>query len=138
MREPRPGPLRALLVAYRILAVAALARSGAQLATRASAAPLAYGLSAFAGAVYLTAAIALAAQGPAARRVALVACSTELAGVLGVGTLSLAIPDAFGDQSVWSQFGAGYGFAPLVLPPLGLWWLTSTLAPRWPSSDRCG
>jgi hypothetical protein len=24
---------------------------------------------------------------------------------------------------VWSGFGAGYGYVPLVLPFLGLWWL---------------
>jgi hypothetical protein len=121
--EPRPGPLRALLTAYRLLAVAALARSTAQLATRASHAPVAYGLSAVAAAVYLTAALALASRRPAARRIALVACSIELAGVLGVGTLSLAVPSAFSDESVWSAFGVGYGFLPLLLPPLGLWWL---------------
>jgi hypothetical protein len=123
--EPRPGPLRALLTAYGLLAVAALARSTAQLATRASHAPVAYGLSAFAAAVYLTAAVALASRRPAARRIAVVACSIELAGVLGVGALSLAVPSAFSDESVWSAFGVGYGFVPLLLPPLGLWWLLS-------------
>jgi hypothetical protein len=126
--EPPPGPLRALLTAYGLLAVAALARSTAQLATRASHAPVAYGLSAFAAAVYLTAGLALASRRPPARRIALVACSIELAGVLGVGTLSLAVPSAFSDESVWSAFGAGYGFVPLVLPPLGLWWLLSAHA----------
>ena len=42
--------------------------------------------------------------------------------------LSLAVPSAFSDESVWSAFGAGYGFLPLLLPPLGLWWLVSAHA----------
>jgi hypothetical protein len=123
MVERRPGPLRALLTAYGILAVAALARSSVQLATNAGAAPVPYGLSAMAAIVYLAATLALASTGPVARRIALVACSIELAGVLGVGELSIVDPAAFPDDSVWSHFGAGYGFVPLVLPPLGLWWL---------------
>jgi hypothetical protein len=47
----------------------------------------------------------------------------ELAGVIGVGTLSLVRPDWFSDASVWSGFGVGYGFVPAVLPVLGLLWL---------------
>ena len=51
------------------------------------------------------------------------ACSTELAGVLVVGTLSLILPDEFPDATVWSVYGRGYLFIPLVLPVLGLLWL---------------
>jgi len=32
-------------------------------------------------------------------------------------------PHDFKDATVWSDFGAGYGFIPLVLPFVGLWWL---------------
>ena len=32
------------------------------------------------------------------------------------------MPDAFPDKTVWSHFGQGYGFVPLVLPVLGLLW----------------
>ena len=46
-----------------------------------------------------------------------------MAGVLAVGTLSLADPAAFPDETVWSAYGRGYGFIPLVLPVLGLLWL---------------
>ena len=49
--------------------------------------------------------------------------TTELVGVLAVGALSYAVPAAFPDKTVWSHFGSGYGFVPLVLPVLGLWWL---------------
>jgi hypothetical protein len=67
--------------------------------------------------------VALARSGPVARRVAFIACSVELVGVLVVGTVSLVFPDAFPDETVWSGFGTGYGFVPLVLPILGLLWL---------------
>jgi hypothetical protein len=51
---------------------------------------------------------------------------TELAGVLVVGALSLARPDLFPDDTVWSGFGAGYAYVPLVLPFLGIAWLWRT------------
>jgi hypothetical protein len=34
---------------------------------------------------------------------------------------------------VWSAFGVGYGFVPLLLPPLGLWWLLSAHARYGPA-----
>jgi cytochrome bd-type quinol oxidase subunit 2 len=124
--EPRPtysGPGRLLVAVYAVFALAATARAGVQIATRFDEAPLAYLLSAFAAVVYIVATVALARSGPTARRVAFVACSVELAGVLIVGTLSVAWPDAFPDETVWSGYGRGYGFIPLVLPVLGLLWL---------------
>ncbi len=126
MGEPRPtysGPGRVLVAVYAIFALAATARAGVQIATRFEQAPLAYLLSAFAAVVYIVATVALARSGPMARRVAFVACSVELVGVLVIGTVSLAAPDAFPDETVWSGFGRGYGFVPLVLPILGLLWL---------------
>ena len=36
---------------------------------------------------------------------------------------SLLVPEEYPDATVWSEFGAGYGFVPLVLPLVGLWWL---------------
>ncbi|WP_242473648.1 hypothetical protein [Blastococcus sp. TML/M2B] len=93
-----------------------------QLATRFDEAPLAYLLSALAAVIYLVATVALA-RGPRGRRVALVAISIELVGVLVVGTLSLADAAAFPDETVWSGYGRGYLFIPLVLPVLGLWLL---------------
>ena len=44
-------------------------------------------------------------------------------GVLVVGTMSYLVSDWFPDKTVWSHYGQGYGFLPLVLPFLGLWWL---------------
>jgi cytochrome bd-type quinol oxidase subunit 2 len=124
--EARPtysGPGRVLVAVYAVFALAATARAGVQIATRFTEAPLAYLLSAFAAVVYIVATVALARSGPLARRIAFIACSVELAGVLVVGTLSLAWPDAFPDETVWSGFGRGYGLVPLVLPILGLLWL---------------
>jgi hypothetical protein len=44
----------------------------------------------------------------------------ELVGVLVIGTLSLVDRAAFPDETVWSVYGQGYLFVPLVLPVLGL------------------
>lgn len=93
-------------------------------------APLAYLLSALAAVVYVVATVALARGGPRGRRVAWIAVGTELVGVVVVGALSMVAPHLFPDATVWSAFGAGYGFVPLVLPVLGLWWLRRTAGPR--------
>jgi hypothetical protein len=108
---------------YGVFALAAGARAAVQLATRFSEAPLAYLLSAVAAVVYVLATLGLARGGWGGRRTALVACSVELAGVLVVGALSLADPAAFPDETVWSGFGQGYGYVPLILPVLGLLYL---------------
>jgi hypothetical protein len=120
------GPGRVLVAVYLLFAIAASCRAGLQIATRFAEAPLAYLLSALAAAVYVAATVGLARDTPAGRRLALACCSVELAGVLGVGALSLARPDLFPDDTVWSGFGRGYGFVPLVLPVIGLLWLRST------------
>ncbi|MEU7902951.1 hypothetical protein [Actinoplanes sp. NPDC049118] len=117
------GAGRVLLFVYGVFAVSASARAGVQIATKFSEAPLAFLLSAFAALVYIAATIGLAVGGTRGRRIALISCSIELVGVLVVGTLSIFDEAAFPDATVWSQFGSGYGFVPLVLPLVGLWWL---------------
>jgi hypothetical protein len=119
----RRGPGRILVVVYGIFALSAGARAAVQIATKFDEAPLAYLLSAFAAAVYLVATVALLRGGTVWRRVALASCSIELIGVLTVGLLTLFDTAAFPDDTVWSDFGKGYGYVPLVLPILGLWWL---------------
>ena len=114
------GPGRVLVAIYGVFALAATARASVQIATKFGDAPLAYSLSALAAAVYVVATVALARG---ARRVALAACGFELLGVLTVGTLSVVDGEAFPDATVWSDFGQGYGYVPLVLPVVGLWWL---------------
>ena len=77
----------------------------------------------FAGLVYLAATVGLAIGGTRGRLIALVSCSIELLGVLIVGTLSIADAVAFPDDTVWSHYGSGYGYVPLLLPFGGLWWI---------------
>lgn len=125
-RPPSLGPGRLLIAVYGVFALAATSRATVQLIRDASEAPLAYGLSAFAAVVYIAATLALAHNGARARIVAWVACSIELVGVLVVGAVSLAMPEAFPRATVWSGFGAGYGYVPLVLPVLGLIYLYRT------------
>lgn len=128
-RDTARGPGRLIVAVYAIFALSAGARSGFQLATRFAEAPLAYLLSALAALVYLVATVALARSH---WRVALAACAVELLGVLTVGTLSVADAAAFPDATVWSDFGAGYGYVPLVLPVVGLFWLYRTRPGRRP------
>jgi cytochrome bd-type quinol oxidase subunit 2 len=117
------GPGRVLVAIYGLFALAAGARAGVQIATQFTEAPVAYLLSALAAVVYLVATVGLARGTRGGRRAAVVACSVELAGVLVVGTLSLLDRGAFPKATVWSGYGQGYGFVPLVLPVLGLLWL---------------
>lgn len=117
---------RALVAVYAVFALSASARSGVQLATRAAEAPVAYALSAVAGLVYVAATLGLAEVGPAPRRVAWAAVGFELVGVLAVGTLTVLDPGLFPDATVWSAYGQGYGYLPLVLPFLGIAWLVRT------------
>jgi hypothetical protein len=127
--EPRPtntGAGRALVAVYGLFALAATTRAVVQIATSFAQAPLAYLLSLFAGIVYIVATFTLARGTTTSRRVALVAIVVELLGVLSVGFLSLLDPAAFPRATVWSIFGIGYGFVPLVLPVLGLIWLYRT------------
>ena len=117
---------RLLVLVYGVFALAATGRSSIQLATHADTAPLAYGLSAFAAVVYVAATYCLAKPGPRTTRLAWLAVGVELVGVLAVGTLTVADPALFPDDTVWSQYGAGYGYVPAVLPFLRLAWLRHT------------
>ena len=117
------GPGKLIAVLYGVFTLSAGARAGYQLVRKFDEAPLAILLSLLSAVIYAVAAVALARRGERARRVALVTISAELAGVLGVGALSLGAPHLFPLASVWSHFGQGYGFIPLVLPVVGLWWL---------------
>lgn len=118
------GVGRVLVIVYAVMALAATGRSVVQIIRRFDEAPLAYTLSAVAAVVYLLATLALVLAG---RRgwyaVAWVAIVFELTGVVVVGSLSLLMPELFQHETVWSLFGIGYLFIPLVLPVFGIWWL---------------
>jgi len=116
------GVGRVLVAVYGVFALSASARAGYQLIREFDQAPVAYLLSAVAAVVYIVATFSLA-QPAKYRALALLAVRFELAGVIIVGLLSILMPELFGHPSVWSGFGVGYGFIPLVLPVLGLIWL---------------
>jgi hypothetical protein len=120
------GAGRVLVAVYGTFALAAGARAAVQLGTRFAEAPLAYLLSALAAVVYAVATAGLARGGRGGRRTALIAITVELVGVVVVGTLSLVDPAAFPDETVWSAYGRGYLYIPLVLPVLGLLLLRRT------------
>ncbi|MET7680834.1 hypothetical protein [Streptomyces sp. NPDC005423] len=124
------GPGMLLVWFYGVMVVGAVSRSAVQISTDFGRAPLAYSLSAVAGLVYGFITYSLVRGGETARRAALVCCAAELAGVLIVGTWTLADPSAFPDSTVWSDYGMGYVFIPVLLPLSALYWLRKAAARR--------
>ena len=133
--EPSPPPERphtghgfgrVLVAVYGLLALAATGRSILQIVEYFDRAPVPFLLSALAALIYLVVTIGLARGDRTSVRLATVALSVELLGVLVVGAWSVADPAAFPEKTVWSHFGQGYGYVPLVLPLVGLWWIRRT------------
>ena len=114
---------RLLIFVYGLFALSAGARALVQITTKFHEAPLAYVLSAIAAVIYIVATVCLARSTLRSRRLAIACISIELVGVIVIGALSLSDKTAFPDATVWSDFGSGYGYVPLILPILGLWWL---------------
>lgn len=129
-RRPAYGAGRALIAIYGIFAISATARAAVQLIRNASEAPIAYSLSGFSAVVYIIATVALAHNGRKMRKVAWTSVIIELVGVIVVGMLSLTHPEMFQHDSVWSGFGQGYFYVPLLLPLLGMWWLYTSSPAR--------
>jgi hypothetical protein len=128
---PPTGPRRVLIALYAIFALAATARGIVQIATKFDEAPLAYSLSLFSGIVFIAATIGLVTNRPWSRPLAWAAVGTEMVGVVTIGLASIIDSTAFPHDTVWSRFGAGYGYVPVILPVLGLMWL-------WQSRDQHG
>jgi hypothetical protein len=128
------GPGRILVAVYAVFAIAATGRASLQIIEYFDRAPLAYSLSALAALIYIVATVALARGDRTSVQVATVSCSVELLGVLVVGALSYVDRAAFPDKTVWSHFGSGYGYVPLVLPVLGLLWLRTVRRRRAPAA----
>ena len=118
------GAGRGLVAVYAIFAIAATARAAYQIIAKFNDAPLAYSLSAVAALVYLLITFALARPQAVWGRVAQVAIVFELIGVATVGTLSYTHHELFAHASVWSWYGQGYLYIPVVLPIWGLFWLS--------------
>ena len=128
---PPTGPRRVLIALYAIFALAATARGIVQIATKFDEAPLAYSLSLFSGIVYIAATVGLVSNRAWSRPLAWAAVGTEMVGVVAIGLASIIDSTAFPHDTVWSRFGAGYGYVPVILPVLGLMWL-------WQSRDQHG
>ena len=109
-----------LPVIYAIFALSATSRALYTLIRKYDEAPLAYWLSLVAALTYVAVTICLLSKSDSARGIARAIISFELGGVLLVGTLSILSPDLFQHPTVWSLFGIGYAFIPLVLPVVGL------------------
>jgi hypothetical protein len=125
IRRQRISGVGLVLVAvYGILALAATGRSAVQILTDFAEAPLAYTLSAVAAVVYILATVALVARGAVWYRIAWITIAFELVFVLTVGTLSVVDAALFPRDTVWSYYGLGYLLVPLVLPVLGMLWLS--------------
>ena len=128
---PPTGPRRVLIALYAIFALAATARGIVQIATKFDEAQLAYSLSLFSGIVYIAATVGLVTNRAWSRPLAWAAVGTEMVGVVTIGLASIIDSTAFPHDTVWSRFGAGYGYVPVILPVLGLMWL-------WQSRDQHG
>jgi hypothetical protein len=133
---PPTGPRRLLITLYAVFALAATARAVVQLSTQFDRAPLAYLLSLASGLVYIAATVGLVTDRRWSRPLAWGACGTELVGVVVVGFLSIFDSTAFPKDTVWSRFGSGYGYVPLLLPVLGLLYLRYTRGQARPDHTR--
>ncbi len=120
------GPGRVVIGVYAVFALAATARALFQLATKFSDAPIAYSLSAFAALIYVAITVLLWRGTTSSLRMARNFIIVELVGVIIVGAWSFLDPAAFPRATVWSHFGEGYGFIPLILPIVGLFYLRRT------------
>lgn len=130
------GPGMLLVWLYGVMVVGAVSRSVMQISTQFDEAPLAYSLSAVAGVVYGFITYSLVRGGERARRAAFVCCAAELVGVLTVGTWTLVEPSAFPDATVWSDYGMGYVFIPVLLPLSAMYWLRKARTERAPAAAR--
>jgi len=129
MNKQRPdrGAVSIIVAVYGVFALSASVRAIYQLARRYDEAPLAYWLSLVSAIVYIVATFALARNRYGLARITLI---FELVGVVTVGSLSLIVPELFAHPTVWSYFGIGYGFIPLLLPIFGLWWISRGISKK--------
>ena len=120
------GVGRLLILVYAVFAISSTARASFQMITKFEEAPVSYSLSLLSALVYLLATVSLAKSGPDWKTIALASVIFELIGVLTIGVISLLVPELFVEASIWSGFGSGYGYLPLLLPILGLLWIRKT------------
>lgn len=125
--EPRPelrgDAQTALLAAYSILAFASVGRSTYELIFKFDEAPIPYTFSTIAAIIYVVACWAIWRGDRTGIIVGRIACTFELVGVLTIGTITVLGDSAFDVGTVWSFYGRDYGWLPLLVPALALWWL---------------
>jgi len=107
-----------LIVAYAVLALAALGRSSFEITTKFGDAPLPYTVSAISAVLYIVITFAL---WRGKNRLALIGSSIELVGVITAGSLGYIESAWWPDKTVWTGYGSGYGWIPLILPMFALW-----------------
>lgn len=134
-RKLRGDAQVALLAAYALLAFASVGRSTYELAFKFDEAPLAYSLSTFAALVYLVAVWAIWRGDRLGIIVGRIACTFELVGVLTVGTLTVMGNEALDVGTVWAYYGRDYGWLPVIVPALALWWLFKQELPAKQSDE---
>lgn len=122
VRRRERGFATLLIVVYGILALAATGRATYELAAKFTEAPLPYALSLVSALTYVVVTVLLVRRG-ARSRAALWVCGIELVGILVVGSLTTFAPGLFEVSTVWSHFGSGYGFVPLLLPIVAIVYL---------------
>lgn len=122
--KPGLGVGRLLIAVYAVFALSATARASYQLLREFDQAPVAYTLSLVSALTYILVTVALTKSDARWQKIARYTVWFELIGVVSVGIASFTIPSLFSHPSVWSGFGIGYGFFPLLLPILGLFWLS--------------
>lgn len=122
-RRPAYGLGRLVLLAYGVVAALIFVREVARLADLGQAAPLSAALSVVATLLYVVTAVAVAHNGRRMRKVAWVCTLAGLVGALGGGIVTLLAPGLVAARTVWSGFGEGYWYAPLLLPLVAAFWL---------------
>lgn len=122
LRVQATGTSDALAFFYGLWAFSALGRALYQYLWKHPADFTPTHISTFVGLLYIAIIVGLRRRTPRAWWVTLALLVIELAGVLIVGTIDV-LWRPFPYASVWSNYGAGYFFMPLVLPMAGLTWL---------------
>lgn len=119
-----------LAVTYPLFALSIGVRAAYQLCCRPDIlAKVGPWLSLVAAIVYAVAAVGFARRSRRAWWVSLAALTFEALGVLVVGAITVASPDAI-PHTAWGHFGRDYGFFLVLQPFLGLLWLL------WPTTRQ--
>ncbi|AOP54392.1 hypothetical protein [Brevibacterium aurantiacum] len=110
------GPGRALTAVYGVFALSATARAGYQVIREFDVAPIAYSLSVLAAVIYIVATVCLVIGNPRLTPDCDRCLPRRIPRRHHRRHPQLHHPEDFAKPSVWSSFGSGYGYIPLILP----------------------